>query len=78
MKNLIAIIVAIVCVVVAVGAVIISRQQQKIIQAENDALRQQIADDAKYTGIGKVGVGVYNIMTTWVKSVAEGVAASQS
>lgn len=64
MKNAIAIIVAIVCIVVAILAVIISRQQQKALEAENDALRQQIADDAKYTGIGKIGAGLFNIVRT--------------
>lgn len=64
MKNAIAITVAIVCIVVAILAVIVSRQQQKALQAENDALRQQIADDAKYTGIGKIGAGLFNIVRT--------------
>lgn len=64
MKNAIAITVAIVCIVVAILAVIVSRQQQKALEAENDALRQQIADDAKYTGIGRIGTGLFNIVRT--------------
>lgn len=61
MKNAMAITIAIVCIVVAAVAVIVSRQQQRTLEAENEAMRQQIADDAKYTGIGKIGTGLFNI-----------------
>lgn len=67
MKNTLPLIIClIVTILIAALALYTSHQQQKQLQAENDQLRQQIIDDQKYTGIGRITSGIFNTIASGI------------